>query len=292
MIPQKPFGRTGHNSTRTIFGAAAFWTVSQYEADQTFELLLEYGINHIDTAASYGDSELRIAPWMREHRRDFFLATKTGERTCKGAMEELHKSLDRLKVDFVDLWQMHILVADDDWQTAMAADGALDAFIDAKEQGLTRYLGVTGHGLATPSIHMRSLQRYDFDSVLLPYNYSMMRNPQYAADFNKLSALCAEKKVAIQTIKSIARGQLGNPQNKQHAVWYDPLEEDEAIEHAVKWVISNENVFLNTVGDIHLLKKVLKAAVDFDGRPADHVMQADLKKYGVTHLFTHEFSGP
>lgn len=291
MIARKIFGRTGHESSRAIFGAAALWSVSQDEADRTLDELQRYEVNHIDTAASYGDAELRIGPWMHRHREDFFLATKTGERTYQEAKEELHKSLDRLKVDSVDLWQMHALVNDEEWQEAMNPGGALDAFIEAKQQGLIRFLGVTGHGLAAPSMHLRSLQKYDFDSVLLPYNFIMMQNAQYAKDFEKLAKVCAEKNVALQTIKAIARGPLGDKVSR-HTVWYDPLDEDKAIEHAVSWVLGDDQVFLNTVGDIHLLKKVLEAAESFRSRPADEVMRADLLKYGVSPLFTEEHTGP
>ena len=183
MVPKLNFGRTGHMSTRAIFGAAALSQVTQEEADQTLELLLEYGINHIDTAASYGEAELRIGPWMAKHRQDFFLATKTEKRTYAGAKEELHRSLERLQVDYVDLWQMHFLVEEDDWQTAMGSKGALEAFIEAKEQGLVRFLGVTGHEIRVTNFHKRSLERYDFDSVLLPYSPVLMKNQVYADRF-------------------------------------------------------------------------------------------------------------
>ena len=283
----KPFGRTGHNSSRAIFGAASLSSVTQDEANHTLEVLLKYRINHIDTAASYGNSELRIGPWMKDYRNNFFLATKTEKRTYLEAKEELHRSLDRLKVDYVDLWQMHLLVDSDEWNIAMDTGGAIEAFVEAKEQGLTRFLGVTGHGLSTPSVHLRSLDKFDFDSVLLPYNYILMQNNNYAAEFNKLIAKCSERNVAIQTIKSIARGPLGE-KISNHAVWYDPLEENEAIDHAITWVLGNPRVFLITVGDIHLLPKVLKAADKFDRMPMDDTMRADLKKYGITPLFNNE----
>jgi len=284
MIQKKTFGRTGHESSRTIFGGASLSSVSQAEANHTLDLLLKYKVNHIDTAASYGDSELRIGPWMKDHRTDFFLATKTEKRTYREAKEELHRSLDRLQVDYIDLWQMHLLVDPDEWNIAMEPGGALDAFIEAKEQGLTRFLGVTGHGLDTPSMHLRSLDKYNFDSVLLPYNYIQMQNHTYAAEFNKLVEICTEKNIAIQTIKSIARGPLGEkPTN--HAVWYDPLQEDQAINHAVAWVLGNPAVFLNTVGDIHLLRKVLIAADQFESMPGDDTMRVDLQQYGITPLF-------
>lgn len=287
MIPLKPFGRTGHESSRTLFGAAALSSVSQEEADRTLDLLLEYGVNHIDTAASYGDSELRIGPWMKEHRKTFFLATKTEKRTYREAKEELHRSLDRLRVDHVDLWQMHVLVDPEEWRRAMHSGGALEAFIEAKEQGMTRFLGVTGHGVTAPKMHLRSLEVYDFDAVLLPYNYSMMQNAEYAAGFNQLTELCARRNVAVQTIKAIARGPLGE-KTHEHAVWYDPLVEDEAVNHAVAWILGNPQVFLNTVGDIHLLAKVLKAASENAPRPSEEIMKEDLERYGITPLFKRE----
>ena len=220
MIAQQAFGRTGHMSTRTLFGAAALWTVSQDEADRTLELLLEYGVNHIDTAASYGDAELRIGPWMKEHRQDFFLATKTEKRTYQGAWDELRRSLDRLQVDQIDLWQMHMLTDPADWEIAMGPDGALEAFVEARDQGLVRFLGVTGHGLTVPTMHLRSLARFDFDSVLLPYSYVMMQNPQYAADFEALVKVCQERNVAVQTIKSLVRRPWGEREQNRTCLLY------------------------------------------------------------------------
>lgn len=284
MIPKKQFGRTGHESSRTIFGSAALSSVTQDEADQMLELLLSYGVNHIDTAAGYGDSELHIGPWMKNHRHNFFLATKTEKRIYREARDELYRSLDRLKVDSVDLWQMHVLVNPHEWEIAMGPGGVLDAFVEAREKGLTRFLGVTGHGLTAAAMHLKSLDRFDFDSVLLPYNYIQMQNTQYAADFKKLAKVCSERNVALQTIKSLARGPLEDKQGK-HAVWYDPLEDDKAIAHAVHWVLGNKQVFLNTVGDIHLLPKVLAAADQYHTRPSDASMQDDVLEMGITPLF-------
>jgi len=284
MIPGLPFGRTGHLSTRTIFGAAALWSVSQAEADRTLDVLLEYGINHIDTAASYGDSELRLGPWMKHHRQDFFLATKTEERTYQDAKDELHRSLDRLQTDCVDLWQMHLLVDPEDWKTAMGPGGALEAFVEAREQGLARFLGVTGHGVTIAAMHLRSLERFDFDSVLLPYNYPMMQNSQYAADFEKLLPVCAERDVAVQTIKSLARGPWGDkPQTR--TTWYEPFEAQADIDRAVHWVLSRPNIFLNTTGDIHLLSKVLDAASRFEADLSDEEMQEAMACLEAQPLF-------
>ena len=262
MIEKKPFGRTGHLSTRVLFGAAALGGVSQEEADRTLDVLLEYGINHIDTAVSYGHAEARIGPWMEKHRDRFFLATKTEQRTYQGAWEDLRGSLERLRVDHVDLWQMHFLVDPAGWETAMGPGGALEAFIEARDRGLVRYLGVTGHGLTVAAMHRRSLERFDFDSVLLPYNHLLMQNAPYAADFEALLAICQERNVAVQTIKSIAcRPWQEGERNR--ATWYKPLEDQAEIDAAVHWVLHDDRVFLNSVGDIHLLPRVLDAASRF-----------------------------
>ncbi len=284
MIPQKSFGRTGHRSTRTIFGAAALGSVTQEEADWTLELLLKYGINHIDTAASYGESELRIGPWMREHRKDFFLATKTEKRTYQGAKNELRRSLERLQVGQVDLWQMHFLVDPDDLKTALAPGGALEAFIEAKDEGLVRYLGVTGHGLIIPSHLETCLDNYSFDSILLPFNFIQMQNPVYVNEFEALIQRCKAQNVAVQTIKSISRGPKSDG-DQDHATWYEPLVDDRAITNAIHWVLGHPDVFLNTVGDIHLLKKVLKAADTFESRPPDEMMLADVREFDIKPLF-------
>ncbi len=284
MIRKQVFGRTGHLSTVTIFGAAALGRVSQAEADRTLDVLLEYGVNHIDTAASYGDAELRIGPWMDRYRRDFFLATKTGERTYAAAKEQIHRSLERLRVDQIDLIQLHALVHPDEWDTAMGPGGALEAAIEAKEQGLVRFIGVTGHGLTIAAMHRRSLQRYDFDSVLLPYNFVLMQNAKYAADFEALLKICAERNVAVQTIKSITRGPWATA-DRTAATWYQPLEDQTDIDKAVHWVLGRPGIFLNTVGDIHLLPKVLDAASRFQTRPSDEEMRQVVAEERMSPLF-------
>lgn len=285
MIEKKGFGRTGHMSTRTLFGAAALGNVTQEEADQVLALLLRYGVNHIDTAHSYGQAELRIGPWMREHRDEFFLATKTEQRTYEGAWAELETSLQLLQTDHIDLWQMHVLITEQDWQTAMGPDGALKAFIQARDQGIVRFLGVTGHELVAPRMHLRSLKRFDFDAVLLPYNYVLMQNPQYAADFEALVALCASRNVAVQTIKSLCRRPWPTDTGRNRSTWYQPLEAPEAIDKAVHWVLGDARVFLNTVGDIHLLPLVLDAAARFERRPTAAEMAALVEEQGMAPLF-------
>ncbi len=284
MIEKKAFGRTGHMSTRTIFGAVAVGRVTQEEADKTLEVLLEYGINHIDVAHSYGDAELRIGPWMKEHRDDFFLATKTEQRTRDGAWRELEQSLERMRVDTIDMWQMHLLIKPEEWETAMGPGGALEAFIEARDQGIVRYLGVTGHEVVVPKMHLRSLERFDFDAVLLPYNYPMMQNPDYAAAFEQLVGVCEERDVAVQTIKSLARRRWGE-REREYATWYQPLEEQEAIDKAVHWVLGDPRVFLNTTGDIHILPKILDAATRFESRPSDEEMEALAAEKDMAPLF-------
>lgn len=286
MIPQARFGRTGHMSTRTLFGAAALGSVTQAEADRTLDVLLEYGVNHIDTAASYGESELRIGPWMEKYRSQFFLATKTGERTYEKAREQIHRSLERLRVSSVDLIQLHYLVDPQEWEIAMGPGGALEACIEAREQGLVKYIGVTGHDVTIAEMHLRSLERFDFDSVLLPYNYIMMQNPKYAAAFERVVALCQARDVAVQTIKSITKRPYPDQGHHSHATWYEPLTEQAEIDLAVHWVLGREGVFLNTVGDIHLLPKVLDAASRFEARPSDEAMQAQVARLGIEPLFT------
>jgi predicted aldo/keto reductase-like oxidoreductase len=283
MIDKLPFGRTGHMSTRTLFGAAALSQVTQGEADRTLEVLLHYGVNHIDTAASYGEAELRIGPWMKEHRPGFFLATKTGERTYQKARDEFHRSLERLRVDQVDLLQLHNLVDEAEWQTAMGPGGALEAAVEARQQGLVRFIGVTGHGVTVAAMHKRALEQFDFDSVLLPYNYTMMQNPAYAADFEALLALCQERNVAVQTIKSITRGPWGDKPHTR-ATWYEPFEDQTDIDKMVHWVLSRPGLFLNTAGDIHLLPKVLDAASRFRMAPQEKI-DVEAAKLGMTPLF-------
>lgn len=285
MIAKRPFGRTGHLSTVTLFGAAALSRASQAEADRALDLLLEYGVNHIDTAARYGDSELRIGPWMARHRKDFFLATKTGKRLYQDAREEIHRSLERLRVDSVDLIQLHALFHPDDWDLAMGPGGALEAAIEAREQGLVRGIGVTGHGWTIAAMHKRSLEHFDFDSVLMPYNYVMHQNDRYREDFDAVVRLCEERRVAVQTIKAIARGPWATVEQARHT-WYQPLEEQADIDRAVHWVIGRPQIFLNTPGDLQLLPRVLDAASRYEeARPDDDAMLSMLEKQRLTTLF-------
>jgi aryl-alcohol dehydrogenase-like predicted oxidoreductase len=283
VVDKSPFGNTGHQSSRVIFGAAALGAMKQEKADPILDRLLEYGINHIDTAAAYGDSELRIAPWMREHRKRFFLATKTGDRTYQGARDSVHRSLERLGVDQIDLIQMHNLVAESDWQTAFGPHGALEALVEARAQRLVRFIGVTGHGTQVAATHLRSLGRFAFDSVLFPYNFTMLGIPQYAADAEALLKLCGERRVATQTIKSVARRRWQNGERKFS--WCEPLRDRDAIRRAVHFVLSRPGLFLNTSSDATLLRDTLEAASVSAAPPVRAEMEADVARYAMEPLF-------
>ena len=284
MIGRAPFGATGHDSSRVIFGAAALGSVSKADADRTLDVLLEHGINHIDVAASYGDAELRIASWLRRHPGTFFVATKTGERTYRGAREEIRRSLDRLGVDRVDSIQLHNLVDVIEWDTALSADGALEAAVEAREEGLVRFIGVTGHGLSVPEMHRRSLERFAFDSVLAPYNYVQMQDARYAETFEALAAVCAERNVALQTIKSLARRRWDGREHTA-ATWYEPLREQRDIDLAVSWVLARPEAFLLTTGDVDILPRLLDAAERYEGRPSDEEMAALAARAEAEPLF-------
>jgi aryl-alcohol dehydrogenase-like predicted oxidoreductase len=284
MIAKQAFGRSGHQSSRLILGAAAFAQVTQAETDATLELVSAYGINHFDVAASYGQAELRLGDWIGRHGRSFFLATKTGERTAARAREEIHRSLERLRVDQVDLIQLHNLADPQEWETALGAGGALEAVIEAREQGLVRFIGVTGHGWTIAAMHRRALERFHFDSVLLPYSYVMMQNTRYRADFEALMAVCQTRQVAVQTIKSIVQTPWGDEPHAR-ATWYKPLEDQAAVDRAVQWILGRPGIFLNTVGDIHVLPKVLEAAQRYTVPPSDREMEALVARWKMMPLF-------
>jgi aryl-alcohol dehydrogenase-like predicted oxidoreductase len=285
VIPLQPFGRTGHTSTRIIFGAAAFWKCTPAVGERTLAMLLEHGINHIDVAASYGEAEDHVGPWMETHRVRFFLATKTGERGYEGAKSELTRSLERLRVDSIDLWQLHNLVDETEWEMAMAPGGALEAAIEARDEGLVRFIGVTGHGVTVAEMHRRSLERFSFDSVLLPLNHTMMQNPIYAADFEVLTRICREQGVAMQTIKSLAVGAWGEGDERTTRTWYEALTEQPDIDLAVHWVLGHEGMFLNTASDIGLLAKILDAIERYKASPTEAEMGALATRAAMSPLF-------
>jgi len=284
MTERAAFGRTGHESSRVIFGAAALGSMRQDNADEVLATLLEFGVNHIDTAASYGDSELRIAPWMPEHRGKFFLATKTGERSGDDARASLERSLTRLGVDHVDLIQLHNLVEPDEWEQAHSAGGAVEALSRARDEGLCRFIGVTGHGLRIPGMHLRSLERFDFTSVLLPYNYTLMANDQYRADAEALLEVCQQRGVAVQTIKSVARRRWAEGAGPRFS-WYEPLPDGAALNRAARYVLGRPGLFLNSSSDARLLRPTLQAAAFSGPPPTDEEMAADVGRHDIEPLF-------
>ena len=284
-IEKRPFGRTGHMSSAVLFGGAALGRVDQATADRVLDLLLEHGVNHIDTAPSYGDSELRIGPWMDRHRDDFFLATKTRERDYEGARRDLRNSLERLRTDRIDLLQLHALVHPDQWDRALSPGGALDAALEAREAGLVRFIGVTGHGWSVAAMHRRSLERFDFDSVLMPWNWFCAGHETYAADFEATVAMCEQRNVAVQTIKSIARGPWAAGASRDRATWYQPLEDEDDIRTAVRWVLARPRFFLNSVGDVGLLPLVLAAAAERADTPEDAAMAHLGERAGLSSIF-------
>jgi aryl-alcohol dehydrogenase-like predicted oxidoreductase len=285
MIPTQPFGSTGHDSTRIIFGAAALMAADPPTAERALDIVLRAGLNHIDTAAGYGRSERCVGSWMPEHRDKFFLATKTDKRTREESAAQFAHSLERLQVESVDLLQLHNLVDPADWETAMGPGGALEAAQEARERGQTSFIGVTGHGTTVAAQHLRSLERFPFDSVLLPLNYAMMQNPAYRADFEELMKVCRERGIAMQTIKGVTRGPWGEKE-RTTTTWYEPLRDQRDIDTAVDYVLSRPGVFLNTASDLGLLEQILDAASrSSGGAPTDAQMSALSDRAGMTPLF-------
>jgi aryl-alcohol dehydrogenase-like predicted oxidoreductase len=284
MIARQRFGRSGHLSSRTILGAAGLGKVTQAEADATLELAFAHGVNHVDTADSYRDSELRLGSWIQRHGKTFFLGTKTEERTASKAREGIHRSLERLQVDSVDLLQFHNLVDPREWETALGPGGALEAAVQARQQGLVRHIGITGHGLTVAGMHSRALDRFPFDSVLLPLNWVLSQNAAYLAGFQRLVARCQAEDVAVMTIKSIVRSPWGDAP-RTRTTWYRPLEDEREVALAVGWVLGHPGIFLNTASDTHLLPMVL-AAAEGATQPADETeMRAQAERLGMTPLF-------
>lgn len=284
MIRTQAFGATGHRSSALIFGAFAVNRCDQATADKLLEILLARGVNHIDTAAAYGDSELRIGSWMARHRDDFFLATKTGARSYEGAKRQIDASLTRLSVDCLDLVQLHNLVRPDEWEKAMGAGGALQAVCEARAAGKVRFIGVTGHGLTVARMHMRSLAEFPFDSVLLPWNYVLYRNEAYCQDFMQLWAICRERCVAVQTIKGVTRRPWGT-KSPHRNTWYEPFEQQADIDRAVHWLLGQPDLFVNTAGDPDLLPRLLDAGERYVRPPDEQAMTAGLQEGEMANIF-------
>jgi len=268
-MEKRRFGRTGHMSTVAIFGAAAFWDLTQSTADQAMAQVLEAGINHIDVAPSYGTAEQRLRPWLKTMADDFFLGCKTMERTKKGAAAELRRSLERLGVDRFDLYQLHAVDSMTELDKATGPGGALEAVLEAKEEGLLDHVGITGHGLQVADVFLEALERFDFDSVLLPVSFTMYANSVYRASTETLLARCRERDIAVMAIKTVARG-LWHDKPQTHSSWYQPFDRLEEVEPAVHFSLSRPVSGLCTAGDVKVLPLFLRACESYrQPMPAD-----------------------
>lgn len=256
------FGRTGHMSTIAIFGGAAFWEISQKDADKVMEQVIEAGINHIDIAPSYGQAEERVGPWMPRERERFFLGCKTMERTKQGAWDEMHRSLKLLQTETFDLYQCHAITSMDELDSVTMKGGALEAFVEARQRGLIKYIGITGHGADAPKIYLEALKRFDFDSVLFPLNFVQMGNPVFRKNAEALIAECKAKDVGTMVIKTITKGPWGEKE-KTATTWYEPFDKADEIQHAVNFAMSYEVTGLCTAGDTRILPLVLQACENF-----------------------------
>jgi aryl-alcohol dehydrogenase-like predicted oxidoreductase len=258
----RTFGRTGHNSTIAIFGAAAFWEISQADADKVIEQVLAAGVNHFDVAPSYGQAEARLGPWMPRIRKDIFLGCKTTERTKDGAWNELRASLKRLQTEAFDLYQFHAVTTFDELDAIFASGGALEAFLEAREQGLFKYIGITGHGVDAPAIYLEALRRFDFDSILFPLNFVQMANPEYRKNTEELIRVCRERNVGTMVIKTITKAPWGEREHTA-TTWYEPFTDQATIQRAVNFALSHDVTGLCTVGDVRVLPLVLEACQNF-----------------------------
>jgi aryl-alcohol dehydrogenase-like predicted oxidoreductase len=285
-MERRRFGRTGHESSVAIFGAAALWEVSQREADAAMERVSSAGVNHIDVAPQYGKAEERLGLWLAARRDRFFLGCKTMERTRTGAEAELRRSLDRLRTDRLDLYQLHAVTSMEELDAATASGGALDALVEARGTGLALWLGITGHGVDAPAVILEALRRFPFDSVLFPLNFVQMVNASYRRDVDALLARCRELDVGTMIIKSITRGPWGGHEETRDT-WYRPFEEPTDIQRAVDFVLSHDVTGLCTPGDTHLLPLVLEACERFT--PMDAATREALIREGAARyepLFT------
>ncbi len=271
------FGRTGHMSTVAIFGGAALWQISQEDADQVMESVIEAGINHIDVAPSYGQAEIRIGPWMPRERQRFFLGCKTMERTREGAWKEMHESLKRLQTETFDLYQCHAVTTLEELDAVTRKDGALEAFEAARREGLIQFIGITGHGAQAPQIYLEALRRFDFDSVLFPLNFIQMANPQYRESAEDLIATCKARDVGMMVIKSVTKGPWGEKQPTA-TTWYEPFHESAEIQRAVNFALSYDVTGLCTAGDTRVLPLVIQACENFS--PLSQAEREEMIKSG------------
>ncbi|MBN2115741.1 MAG: aldo/keto reductase [Anaerolineales bacterium] len=266
------FGRTDHRSTVAVFGTAAFWEISQEDADKVMESVIAAGINHIDVAPSYGQAEIRIGPWMPRERERFFLGCKTMERTKEGAWNEMQASLQRLQTESFDLYQCHAVTTLEELDAITMKGGALEAFVEARRAGLTKFIGITGHGADAPKIYLEALRRFDFDSVMFPLNFVQMANPEFRKHAEELIAVCKAKDVGTLIIKSITKAPWGERQHTA-TTWYEPFDRSAEIQPAVNFVLSHDVTGLCTAGDTRVLPLVIRACENFS-----RLSQADMEE--------------
>jgi aryl-alcohol dehydrogenase-like predicted oxidoreductase len=256
------FGRTGHMSTLAIFGAAAFSQATQPEADAAMEQVIAAGVNHIDVAPSYGHAEKRLGPWLARERERFFLGCKTQERTREAAGAELRQSLERLQVDTFDLYQLHAVTNMDELDQVTAPGGALEAVLDAREQGLIRFVGITGHGVEVPAVFLEALRRFDFDGVLFALNFVQYADPVFRRSAEELLQQCHDRDVGVMIIKAIARGPWGD-RERIYNTWYEPFDRADQLSQAVRFALSEKVTGLCTAADISILPLFLDACERF-----------------------------
>ncbi len=266
-MEKRRFGRSGHLSTVAILGGAAFGNATQAESDAAMERVIAAGVNHIDIAPSYGQAEERLGPWLARERKRFFLGCKTTERTREGAAAELRRSLVRLRVDSFDLYQLHAVTTFEELDQVTAHGGALDAARDAREHGLTRFIGITGHGVDAPAIYLEALRRFDFDSVIFPLNFVQYANPVYRQNAEALLHECRARDVGVMVIKSICKRPWGE-RRKIYNTWYEPFDDAEHIQSSIDFALSQDVTGICTVGDLRVLPKVLDACERFTSMSA------------------------
>jgi aryl-alcohol dehydrogenase-like predicted oxidoreductase len=259
-MQQRRLGRLGHQSSLLIYGAAALAGTDQDTADASIQLALDAGINHFDVAASYGDAELRLGPWMGRIRERIFLATKTGLRDRDAAWVQINQSLERLQTDRVDLIQVHAVGDAEELDLVTRPGGSLEAVVRAREEGLAAAVGITGHGHQAPATHLEALRRFPFDTVLTPLNYILSRDPAYLADYEALVAEVKAQDVGLMIIKAASRRNWPEPVEHTYSTWYEPFDDQERMAAAVAWVLSHPEVTaIATPGDVHLLPLVIEA---------------------------------
>jgi aryl-alcohol dehydrogenase-like predicted oxidoreductase len=262
-MQKRRFGRTNHLSTLAVFGAVALGQLDQPMSDQVMQKVIDAGLNHIDVAPSYGEAEARLGPWMPRIRNDFFLGCKTMERTSEGAIQEAHQSLERLQVKHFDLYQLHAVTTMEELDACTMRGGALEGLLELREQGLTQFIGITGHGMQAPALFIEALSRFDFDSILFPIYPALFAQQDYRKKTQELLDLCEDKDVGVMIIKSVAKEPWGEREHSYHT-WYMPFEDEDTIQTNIQFVLSQKLTHICTPGDYRLLDKVFKACEDFE----------------------------